>query len=122
MGSQVLANNKQPSTMKSLLLVCTIAVLARAGPLPDERDGDVSFIEGQGKQLHSSGHHSLGSKIHLGRKIHHNNEGHHNTEDHHGAHSKKCKTVYVTKHGEKVPHEECHEVEVKHPKEICHGF
>merc|ERR1712212_113890 len=148
MGSQALANNEQPSTMKSLLLVCTIAVLARAGPLPVGRDdGDVSFIEGQGKQFHSSGHHSLASKIHLGSKLHHNTEGHHNTESHHEAHSKKCKTVYVIKHEEecetiyeeecethykieheekvavekceKVPHEKCHEVEVKHPKEIC---
>merc|ERR1711936_164574 len=103
-----LNNTTTNITMKSLLMVCTIAALSRAVPLHS------SGHHGSG---HSLGHHSLGSQSHhsLASKLHHKNEEHHDlesklhlaeklihhdTEDHHEDHhgSKKCKTVYETHH------------------------
>merc|ERR1711936_910915 len=105
-----LNNTTTNITMKSLLMVCTIAALSRAVPLHS------SGHHGSG---HSLGHHSLGSqshhgldsKLHLAEKlIHHDTEDHHDLEsklhhasklhheDHHGSSHKKCKTVYETHH------------------------
>merc|ERR1711962_1725314 len=86
-------------TMKSLLVVFVFAALSRAVPLPNEED--LSLVEEQGKQFHSTGHHghhgslasklhhkneehhNLASQLHLASKLHHKNDHHHEEKDHH---------------------------------------
>merc|ERR1711973_340745 len=80
---------RQVPTMKTLLLVCVVAALSTAVPLPNEdhhgHHGHHGSLAKLASKLHHKNeeHHNLASKLQLASKLHHKNERHHEEEDHH---------------------------------------